>query len=445
MSPTYMVISPRDFVNAIRVLIEQKRARGYSVVIKNVEDFGDPPDPDAMRTFVLASSPACLLLVGDHDRTPSYSYQGEYDSDNHFGMEDDDTFPKVRIGRLSSNDTSILAAIARALVDYPADPGPNWKRRVILTGWCPRAREDMDPDDAGWRCVREIGSYFDVINEFGSRDATPDQQQVWGSDRTSAATLVEAISSGAAIVRYLGHGDWNLWGSIGQREHFLDTHVGLLNVGNRLPLVISAACVTGDIQRNSLAEAFQVQRRAIGVFAADVSSDTWWSERFVPRVFREIVMKGKRRVGDILLGAMRQVYDDYTAPPSGRDSTSATQSRIYRYLGDPDTILAVPEDDGINECRDVTISLATRSDGSLITPQTTIDFGKRVRRAWAAISGIDAEGIGLPRFSKLHLNTSIDCTTVTIGVSTSTGGAPAPLPPSTRKKIKVHAVVFALL
>jgi len=42
---TYMIISPRDFINSIQPLVRQKRTRGFDLVIKPVEDFGAPAPP----------------------------------------------------------------------------------------------------------------------------------------------------------------------------------------------------------------------------------------------------------------------------------------------------------------------------------------------------------------------------------------------------------------
>jgi len=451
-----MIISPHNLVDSLRPLIGQKRSRGFDVEIRTVEELtglrgggGSIPRaaslPDAIRNLVLGARPAYLLLVGDHDQTPSYRYNDEYDSDSYFGMGDNDIFPRVLIGRLSSNDPKILNTICRALVEYPADPGTGWKRRVVLTGWCARARRDADPDDAGWRCLEEIGTYYDVLPLFANdRLADAEQRRVWQTAGNTVGTLVEAIGSGAAVVRYLGHGNWDVWGHVGQEgEAFTADHVRQLNVEARLPLIVSAACVTGDIQRDSLAEAFQVQLKAVGVVAADVETETWWMERFVPRVFHEIVTKGTRRVSDIILGAMRQVYDDYPTTGVGpRDSVSSKHSRIFRYLGDPDTILAGPEDDGINACRQVPIPIELLGNGSVRSRPVTIDFGKKVRRAWASLSGIDAEPSVPLLLSRLSTEISIDGTSVTVGASVSLSGH-APLP--THWKGQVRAAVFAVL
>ena len=444
MAEKYLIISPRDFVDSIRPTIKQKRSRGFDVVVKHVEDFGTPPDPDTMRNYILGEKPEYLLLVGDHDRTPSYRINN-YDSDNYLGMEDNDIIPRAKVGRFSSNDTTILGEISRAIAAYPADPSENWKRKVVLTGWCPRATRDQDADDAGWRCIEEIGNYFDLALEFqnGSTSpaTTPEQRRVWETEHNTVDTLIDEINTGAAIIRYLGHGNWDHWTNIGNNENFRDTHVGRLNVGDRLPFVISAACVTGDIQRNSVAEAWQVQRKAVGVLAADVTSDTWWNERFAPRLFNQIVSKRQRRVSDIIIEAMKAVHTDFS-----RDGTSKKHSHIYRYLGDPDTILAVPEDNGINECREVVFPIIERRGQYYCSPQI-IDLGKNVRRAWATISGIDGPGVlplssvvarAEPQGTKVKIDVN-----VTLPQSSPRTGIPT-LPP-TASKGKVFVTVFALL
>jgi hypothetical protein len=58
----------------------------------------------------------------------------------------------------------------------------------------------------------------------------------------------------------------------------------------------------------------------------------------VPRVHEQIVTLGKRRVGDILVGAMKKLNDDFSFGAFGKHTF-----RMYRYLGDPDTILKIPD------------------------------------------------------------------------------------------------------
>ncbi len=79
--------------------------------------------------------------------------------------------------------------------------------------------------------------------------------------------------------------------------------------------------------------------KAIGIFAADQVSSTWWNERIVPRIYHQIVTLRRRIVGDILLRAMKNLKDDYGSRLGEFEKHTI---KMYRYLGDPDTALDIP-------------------------------------------------------------------------------------------------------
>jgi hypothetical protein len=364
----YLVITPRSLSTSLTALLAQKRKRGYNVVIKEIESFNDPSEKlcDQIRNFVLANQPSILLLVGDYDQTPGYpltrswihngqprSY--EYLSDAYYGMQNAEVVPAIPTGRLSTNDPQVLKDICDVLIAYPKDPDLDWRERVILTGWTPR--EPGAPgwnQDAGHQCIEEIGAYFKPMMEFEYVDDQPDtRKDYWSTRDSTAESLKKAINEGSLIIRYLGHGGPSSWSNIGRsnnpNEEFHKADIRSLKLGKyedngrmkenwKLPLVISATCLTGQIQESSFAEEWQVSLKAIGVFSADQVSSTYWNDRITQRIFHQIVANKKKRIGDILISAMQQLYRDLSNPSDFDKHTY----RMFRYLGDPDTLLATP-------------------------------------------------------------------------------------------------------
>ena len=356
----YLVIIPNLLRRAITSLVQQKQARGYRVIEKKVEDFGSPPNPLQMRSYVLQQNPRMLLLVGDYDKTPGYPIRRQYAadgdtvdyiSDAYFSMRSGDRVPRVPTGRLSSNSVTELRSICDLLVRYPVSRDPSWRRRVILCGWIPNATRDEDPEDGGWGCLSEIGHAFEPLFEFEHAYRDSDEQRdKWRAWNSSKRLLKQAIEQGALVVRYLGHGSTRDWGNVGLNNYVTDeafdaNDVRNLNVGDQVPLVISAACLTGQIrQSHSFAEVWQKNGKAIGIFAAAQPSATYWNNRFSPRVFNRLVSVQDRRIGDILLEAMKQLDRDFDSRISGKLRWFFRHTtRMYRYLGDPDTILAAPK------------------------------------------------------------------------------------------------------
>lgn len=368
MSVKYLIVTPKVLKDSLLSLVLQKQRRGYNVVIKDVEDFGgSSPSYILMREYIRSQQPEMLLLVGDYDKTPGYPLtrswgQGNqaqsytYYSDVFYTMDDDQIVPDIPTGRLSTNDPDILRNICHALFAYPNDPSQSWRRRAILTGWTPRGPENPKwKHDAGYQCIEEIGSYFEPIMEFEYvHSHTEVRKTLWGTRDSSEDSLKQAINEGALIIRYLAHGHEYGWANIGgaynprddiQLTDVRNLRVGRYSVGGRteenwkLPLVISAACLTGRIERRSFAEEWQIYLKAVGVFAADQESSTYWNDRITQRIFHQIVSQQKKRIGDILISAMKQLYKECDK----NDEFDHHTYRMYRYLGDPDTILATPD------------------------------------------------------------------------------------------------------
>lgn len=83
MKKDYLIITPGNLRNSLYLLIQQKQSRGYNVIIKEVEDFGQPsPDCVLMRVYIRTQDPGMLLLVGDFDKTPGYPLTRSWSDNN---------------------------------------------------------------------------------------------------------------------------------------------------------------------------------------------------------------------------------------------------------------------------------------------------------------------------------------------------------------------------
>jgi len=355
MSNIYEIICPEDLQNSIQSLVTKKTSKGYSVHIKVVEDFGNPPDHEAIRNFILQRNPRYYLLVGDYDRMPSYPLSG-HSSDAYYGMTDIDKIPQIPFGRLSSNDPTIIEEICNRLANYESGGNGNWTKNVILTGWLPRnSQQFATQSDAGWECVEAIGNHFNIIkrfenNESASGEHIPLARTEWEVENTSKADLIDAINSGALIIRYLGHGTTGSWENIGKKdtnidEKFNKDDIDTLRVGNKHPFVISAACLTGSITPEiAFGEKWLVDGKAIGVFAADVNTRTYWNDRITQEIFKHVVRKRNITIGEMLVRAMQSHFERH----GDRGSEYMKAYTAYRYFGDPDTVLLDLREDKIS-------------------------------------------------------------------------------------------------
>jgi hypothetical protein len=347
MAHLYQIVCPEALQPAIQCLIEQKLRRGYRVSIKTVQDFGSPPNPDQIRSFIRSCSPRWYLLVGDYDLMPAFPLTG-YTSDAYFGMGDDEKVPLVPCGRISSNDPAIVEAICERLVAYETTAAGSWTKRAILTGWMPRCQQEVNAGQscAGTECVQAIGSHFSVTRRFENDETASgtyiaERRAQWGVANTSKTDLIDAINAGALIIRYLGHGSRYEWSNIGRKNATVDEKlttddIRALNVGSRLPLVISAACSTGNlVPATGFAETWQVAGKAVGIFAADTTTLTYWDDRITQAFFTQIVSHRQLSIGDMLIAGMRAHFATF----GDRGIEYMKAYTANRYLGDPDTVL----------------------------------------------------------------------------------------------------------
>lgn len=395
----YLIITSDALKPCLTNLIAQKESRGFGVKLLSANTLIS--DPEKLRNYVLRYLPDYLLLVGDHDTVPPYPLHDgtiPYGSDAYFSMPDDAIVPTVPTGRLSTSDPSVLTTVVNTLLAYPTGKTIWWKRRALLTGWIPRGPEELDTpegkEDAGWNCVQEIGSYYDIIMQFENNRSDPNiteaRKKQWQVAQSSKSALKASIESGVAIIRYLGHGTPGEWVNIGIRdqsqaidESFGVSDVQSLNIVNGLPLVLSVACSTGQISASpSFAEAWQIYGKAIGIFASDVIESGFWHDRFTQCFFHSLVTMQRRRVGDALIDAMKLL----NAVFPWVEKPNYTK---FRYLGDPDTIIAAPEDDGKLDCRRCVITFSNLKGDSKVVAQEQVEFPTRVRRAYPVLNGFD--------------------------------------------------------
>jgi hypothetical protein len=316
--------------------------------LRFVEDLTYPV-VDAIREQVLKDRPDFLLLVGDNWTVPGYpcydrhlSPPIRFDSDAYYSVPKNARVPTVATGRISSDDPDTVRRVCETLVAYPADLSSRWRQTVVLTGWIPREPGDPNyPKDAAVECLREAAHYLTCRFEF-EKSGIADRDRRWHADDSTVQGLINRINSGAAIVRYLGHGNSGSWGNIGQNENFTCRDMDRVHTGARLPLVLSLTCGTGDLAASpSLAEKWQETCKAIGVWASDAVADSYFLDRVSQAILHEIVTVRERCIGRILLRALAQVQRYAYQAPSVEHFLKTTW--MFRYLGDPDTALAIPE------------------------------------------------------------------------------------------------------
>jgi len=182
-----------------------------------------------------------VVLVGDayaDDNVtvliPTYDGYGgtEVASDHYYAcVSGDDDFEDVMIGRLSVGNLAELTAVVSKCSDYmPLPSSEPWRESALLVSGLFYSSRD------------EYVALFDEYEALMPEEWTVDRiyRHDYDSNNACSVDVVDAINDGHLIVNYAGDGWISSWHQV------IDTtYIPLLNNDDRLPIVLSMACMTG--------------------------------------------------------------------------------------------------------------------------------------------------------------------------------------------------------
>ena len=370
----YIIISHRDFINAIQPLAAFRRSQGLSVMVVDVEEVYDQFNhgifnPIAVQKFLRHTynhwrvpKPTYVLLVGDahydykgaivkryrevlnrdYDLHPIYvptfhgwaPASGETAMDHHFvTVSGDDPLPDMFIGRLPVQSPHELGDMVRKIIDYETKRQPGlWQGRLMQV-----ADNELNNvgDDIFERASRQLIEEYIPVG-YDTRKVY--LRQIGSPERTNQAILT-TIDEGVLVVEYSGHGGTQTWADegifrIADVENLRNVH---------LPFIITTTCLNGQFDQplqsgqRSLSEQFLMgSAGAIGVLSATRLTYATVNAEFDKNLFTSIFTVKPSTLGAIIADAKT------------RFMMTARQLWIpgvtqYTLFGDPATRLAVPE------------------------------------------------------------------------------------------------------
>ncbi|HTF38914.1 MAG TPA: C25 family cysteine peptidase, partial [Blastocatellia bacterium] len=249
-----IVISHRDYLDAVGPLKAVRESQGLSVAVVDVEDVYDEfsfgqKSPQAIRDFLAFAStgwqrpPRFVLLVGEGSLDPK-GYLGFADSDfvptklidtrlmetasdDWFADFDGNGVAEMAIGRLPVRSAPEAATVIAKIIGYDRSQSSN---SVLLVA---------DSNDG-----YDFGSM-----SSGLRDAIPQSMKVseihrGETDPASAQSeLIAALGQGQKIVNYVGHGNVDQW-----RASLLTSGSARTLTNSQLPLFVMMTCLNGYFQ-----------------------------------------------------------------------------------------------------------------------------------------------------------------------------------------------------
>jgi hypothetical protein len=339
----YLVLAPRDFLEAARPLIELRGRQGLvarGVAIEEIYSefaFGEPR-PDALRDFLAFAyhqwQPPKLryaLLLGDatydfknhlgtgvQNRVPPHMLKTSYlwtaSDPSYAAVNGEDSLPDVAIGRLPAANVDEARTMVRKILDYEAR-SPLGGALVLVAD---------DPDEAG-------DFPADAEDLAATVLATVETEKIYldrlGIEGTREA-IARAFDDGASLVSYVGHGGIHLWAN---EDIFSASSVESLAPQGAQPVLLTFNCLNGYFHFpyfDSLAEELLKAegKGAIAAFSPSGLSLNGPAHRFHRALLTELVSRQHRRLGDAVMAA-QEAYAETGAFPE--------LLQIYHLLGDP--------------------------------------------------------------------------------------------------------------
>jgi hypothetical protein len=350
----YIVVTHADFYDAAAALAAHRHNQGLRTAPVRVEDIFDEFNdgifnPNALRDFLTYAfahwpgpAPTYVVLLGDafqdyrnglklgiENYVPSLLYEtqefGEVSSDSGFAtIAGGDLLPDLQIGRLPVRSAAEAQAVVDKLIAYDAADLQPWNRRAVLV------TDDEEPSFGRLTARLAARLPFDfAVTRIAAGDYPP-------GDPTAA--IARAVGEGAALLNYVGHGEYYRWGTWRDGVLLQTADVGRWENGGRIPVVTVANCLNGFFAgpQASLAETLLLQPGggAAAVWAPGSvgypAGHALLLDAFYAAVFRD----GERGLGAAVAAAQRAVLADGT--------TWQELVATYNLLGDPATPLRIP-------------------------------------------------------------------------------------------------------
>lgn len=237
-----LVLTPSTYEAAADVYIQWKKEMGYNVT-KQVVNSGANVASTIQTAYNSNGNLMYVQLFGDWADIKSNTITVDNEAaptDPRMGcVSGNDNYPDIAIGRFSCSTSAQALVQVNKTINYEKTPNMDagWRETFIGIGSA-EGSGTGDDGEIDYTHVQRIFSErlqpFGYITENGN----------YGNS-ANATTLAGHVNAGASTIAYCGHGD---------ETYFVTTNYSNNNVnastnGDRLPFIVSVACVNGKFNR----------------------------------------------------------------------------------------------------------------------------------------------------------------------------------------------------
>ena len=374
-----LILAPDNFCASMEPYAAWKRHNGYAAEIVPLSVAGSTSS--AIKNYILNyynnHNLVYVVLVGDNQQFPTISAGGNV-SDNYYGeLVGNDRYPDVIIGKISAENVEQVTVQVEKFIQYEREPQEGSHFPVFLG-----ISSDQGPGDNNeydYDHIRNIDNilmnhtytsgYEMFEGTHGGLDASGDP---------TASMVSQALNNGVGIINYCGHGAETYWVS----SNFGVSNIKALTNYNKLPFIISVACVNGDYSgRTCFAEAWLRANKngkptgAVGALMSTINQP-WNSpmcaqDRMIELLTGENNTTMKRTYGGIVFNGfikMLDTYNDYEV------------TRTWILFGDPSLLVRtdVPQTLNVNYIDKVRLGMTSVDFTSSVDARVTLCRGDEI-------------------------------------------------------------------
>lgn len=317
---TILVISYPAFMDAIQPYVDWKNQKGIPTVLVSTQETGTTTA--SIQSFITNywnTNPdvAFIQLVGDAPQIPTPIFAGGGSDPSYVMLAGNDHYPELFIGRFSAETIAQVETQVERTIYYERD--------IIDGEWLSKGTgvaSNEGPGDNG----EYDHQHLDIIRNL-LLDYTYDHVDQFYQPQATAAQVTNALNDGRSFINYTGHGSQTTWVTTG----FSNNHINALTNDNKLPFIVTVACVNGDFTGTTcFAEAWLratnnttgAPTGAVNIYAATINQPWYEPMRAQDVIVELLVDEEKNTIGGLFFNGASAMLDVY--PGTGGINTMRT-------------------------------------------------------------------------------------------------------------------------
>ncbi len=418
--PKMLIISHNNAAvnSALAPFLNWKRAKGFDVSVVYKTDIGTTVAAikTYLTTYYQQNHPDYLLLIGDVNGSyaiPTNMYTSpdgtETDADDNYYtmLEGNDYFPEMQVGRFSVADLSSLFTVINKTIYHEKTPSitnPAWMHHALTVAgnFAEGGLHPITPvQTSKWLREKMLAYGYTQVDTVFYTTESPIYP--------GTSSIQTFITAGAQFISYRGWGDVTGWHY--PRFHF-DDLPSTYN-GNKMPIVMSIVCNTGDFANEQYNQCFGEVWMAMGTAAtpggcvafvgpSDLHTKTNLNNSISSGMFSSIFDHGVRSFGAAVLAGKVELYNAYPLDHAANQNVSFYY-HVYNILSDPSLNMWVLEPSTMNVSLPDVINQSVSSldivlpglDGATVTgTRNNTTYSNAVVRNGHAILPVNPEETG---------------------------------------------------